>query len=90
MSKIISKLSDKKLNKILELRGSELDFYVLRYDTKTTEYNNYIVFKTYENALKEFYDTEPNYKDERVELVFAPLIEDDEFLDNEVIIYKIW
>lgn len=60
-------------------------WYVLRYDVKTTEYKNEIVFKTYKQALKEFKNTMPHDENERVELMFAP-----KNGDNIVAIYKTW
>jgi len=69
-------------------RADVKDWYVLKYDTKTTEYNNEIVFKTLDEAVKEFSETEPSYADERIELIFAPEIDDPDYGDNVVINYK--
>ena len=70
---------------IINDRGNELDFYVLRYDMETTRYNNEIVFKTYDEAFNEFCNTTPNYKNERVELIFSPQMGDTEYSDNELL-----
>jgi hypothetical protein len=72
----------------IRLRKNELDWYVLKYDVKTTEYNNEIVFKTLDEAVKEFSETEPSYADERIELIFAPEMDDPDYGDNVVINYK--
>ena len=76
-------------DEILKYRSDDKDFYVLRFDTVTTYYNNEIVFKTYEEALEEFNNTNPDYKEERVELIFSPELEDVTFDDNEMLMYKL-
>ncbi|MBR3208904.1 MAG: hypothetical protein IKF82_01415 [Bacilli bacterium] len=78
------------INYALQKRGLNLDWYVLRYDVETTEYNNEIVFKDIIEAYEEFLNTEPNYPNERIELVFAPSDEDEEFGENMVINYKVY
>ena len=78
------------INYALQQRGLNLDWYVLRYDTQTTEYNNEIVFKDIIEAYEEFLNTEPNYPNERIELIFAPGDEDEEFGENMVINYKLY
>ena len=83
------------MNKDLEIvreailkRADYKDWYVLRYNLKTTEYNNEIVFKTYNEAVEEFKNSLPNNEDERVELIFAPEKNDKEFFDNILIAHK--
>ena len=71
-------------------RAKEKDWYVLKYDMRTTEYNNEIVFKTMEEAYQEFLATESNYPEERIELIFAPSLDDPEFGDNIVVNYKLY
>lgn len=73
---------------IIENRKNELDWYVLKYDLKTTDYNNDIVFKTYEEALKEFNQTKSSYKDEKIEIIFSPQEDDPLYYDNELILEK--
>jgi hypothetical protein len=81
--------TDKKIARAaVKARANAKDWYVLKYDTKTTDYNNEIIFKTLDEAVKEFSETEPSYADERVELMFAPEDGDPDFGDNVVINYK--
>ena len=81
--------TDKKIAKAaVKARANVNDWYVLKYDTETTAYNNEIVFKTLDEAVKEFKETEPSYKNERVELMFAPEDGDPDFGDNVVVNYK--
>jgi len=81
--------TDKQIAKAaVKERANVKDWYVLKYDTETTEYNNEIVFKTLDEAVKEFNETEPSYKNERVELMFAPEDGDPDFGDNVVVNYK--
>jgi hypothetical protein len=81
--------TDKKIAKAaVKARAEVKDWYVLKYDTETTAYNNEIVFKTLDEAVKEFSETEPSYKNERVELIFAPEDGDPDFGDNVVVNYK--
>lgn len=69
-------------------RADKKDWYILKYDVKTTEYNNEIVFKTLDEAEEEWKKTEPSYKDERIELIFSPEENDPEFGENLLIKYK--
>lgn len=72
----------------VEMRANKKDWYVLKYNTKTTEYNNEIVFKTLNEAYKEFMNTNPTCLDERIELIFSPDRDDTVFSDNIVVNYK--
>lgn len=72
----------------VEDRYQDNDWYVLRYDTKTTEYYNEIVFMTFDKALAKFKRTKPTHENERVELMFAPEQSDPEYFDNIVVKYK--
>ena len=69
-------------------RADKKDWYVLKYDVKTTEYNNEIVFKTLDEADEEWKKTKPSYQDERIELIFSPEENDPEFGENLLIKYK--
>lgn len=69
----------------IEERKNENEWYVLKYDVETTGYNNDIVFKTYDEALKEFDATNPSYENERIELIFSP---DEEYGDNMIVMSK--
>ena len=81
--------TDKQIAKAaVKERATVNDWYVLKYDTETTAYNNEIVFKTLDEAAKEFSETEPSYADERIELIFAPEMDDPDFGDNVVVNYK--
>lgn len=80
-------LEDKK-KEIIKERGKELDFYVLIYNTKTTDYLNSIEFQTYEDALKKFYITNTNNIDVVVEIMFSPQKDDEKYYDNVVIMKK--
>ncbi len=59
------------------------EFYVLHYNTKTSEYGNEIVFKHFENAMHIYREEKPHNGDDRVELVYSPIKG-----DNIVIISK--
>lgn len=76
-------------NEIIESRKNKLDFYVLIYNTKTTEYLNDIVFQNYEEALKKFNATNTNDVDVVVEIIFSPKENDEEYFDNVVIRRKL-
>ena len=80
------------LEKAIKVCGTKLDWYVLKYDTVTTEYNNLIVFKTFADAYEEFRKTKPSYKNERIELMFAPDANDHKlgFEENSVACYKLF
>ena len=72
----------------VESRADKLNWYVLKYDTVSTEYNNTIEFKTLSDAWEEFQRTDSSYPNERIELIFSPYEDDDEFGDNIVVNYK--
>lgn len=61
------------------------DWYVLHYNTKTTEYLNEIVFKTLEEAKKEFNEATFLCDEDRIELIFSPEENDKEYYDNIII-----
>lgn len=71
----------------VRLRKDELDWYVLKYDVKTTEYNNEIVFQTYNEAIEKYNNTHSSYINERIELIFSPK-DDDVFKENELVLSK--
>lgn len=77
-----------EIKEIIKKRGNELDFYVLIYNTKTTEYLNDIIFQNYEEALKKFYATNANDVDVVVEIMFSPQKDDEEYYDNVLIMRK--
>ena len=74
----------------VQSRADEKDWYVLKYDVVSTEYNNTIVFKTLGQAYKEFMETESSYPEERIELIFAPEAGDPDFDENIVVNYKLY
>jgi hypothetical protein len=74
----------------VQSRADEKDWYVLKYDMHTTDYNNPIVFKTMGDAWKEFLETESSYPEERIELIFSPQDDDPDFEDNIVVNYKMF
>ena len=76
------------IDEIIEKRKNYKDFYVLHYDTKTTEYHNEIVFMTLSDAIIEYLGNEPINVNDRVELVFSPEDDDEEFSDNVVLMSK--
>lgn len=76
--------------KAVQSRADEKDWYVLKYDMCTTDYNNQIVFKTMGDAWKEFLETESSYPEERIELIFSPQEDDPDFGDNIVVNYKLF
>ena len=63
----------KEAKHVIETRRHKLEWYVLHYDVKTTEYLNEIEFKFYEDALKEFNNAIPINDDDRIELIYSPL-----------------
>ena len=69
-------------------RSEHFDWYVLHYDTETTDYLNDIEFSNLKDAWEKFKGEEPMSKSDRVELIFAPEFSDDEFEDNVVVTYK--
>ena len=88
MSKIKMVARLKHLEVLKNKRGHLNDWYVLRFDMKTTDYNNNIVFQNYQDAFEKFKGFEPRYKEERIELIFAPTEDDKTYKDNELIIVK--
>jgi hypothetical protein len=74
---------------IIMERRNHLDWYVLHYDTETTAYLNEIEFMTYEKALEKYNKEEPFSSTDRVELMFSPNEDDEEFEENVLIYYKI-
>ncbi len=86
--KCLDNYEEETAHHAVEDRYQDKDWYVLRYDTETTEYYNEIVFQTFDEALKKFKKTKPTHKNERVELMFAPTEDDPEYFDNIVVKYK--
>ena len=80
----------KEAIKAVQSRADEKDWYVLKYDMCTTDYNNKIVFKTLGEAWQEFLQTESSYPEERIELIFSPQADDPDFGDNIVVNYKMF
>jgi hypothetical protein len=80
----------KEAMKAIQSRADEKDWYVLKYDMCTTDYNNKIVFKTLGEAWQEFQETESSYPEERIELIFSPQDDDPDFGDNIVVNYKMF
>lgn len=79
---------ENELKQIINERGNELDFYVLVYNKKTTEYLNDIIFQTYQEALEKFYVTNTENQDVVVELIFSPQKNDKKYCDNVIIMRK--
>ena len=79
---------ENELKQIINERGNELDFYVLVYNKKTTEYLNDIFFQTYQEALKKFYVTNVENQDVVIELIFSPQTDDKMYCDNVIIMRK--
>lgn len=61
---------------------NKLEYYVLIYDKNTMEYQNEIIFTTYDKALKEYNETNVEDKNHIVELIYSPI---DKNLMNEII-----
>lgn len=78
----------KYIEEVIEKRANENDWYVLKYDVKTSEYNNKIVCKPLKEAWEEFEATEPSYDNERIELIFSPNLFDEDYKENAVVNYK--
>ena len=80
----------KEAMEAIQSRADEKDWYVLKYDMCTTDYNNQIIFKTLGEAWQEFQETESSYPEERIELIFSPQDDDPDFGDNIVVNYKMF
>lgn len=80
--------SNDYIEKAIEKRSESKCWYILHYNINTTEYLNEIEFITYKEAC-ESYEKETSYNEEdRVELMFAPEQEDEEFENNVIIKQK--
>lgn len=87
---IIRKINENlDVDYIITKRKNHLDWYVLHYDTETTAYLNEIEFLTYEEALDKYNKEQPLSSNDRVELMFSPTEDDEEFEENVLIYYKI-
>lgn len=82
---IVDYSSQKNVAEAILNRANCKDWYVLKYDLKTTAYNNEIVFKTLKEAEEEFENTQPSYEGERIEIIFSPEESDEEFFDNKLV-----
>ena len=69
-------------------RSEHIDWYVLHYDVDTGDYLNEIEFSNLADAWELFKGEKPYTINDRVELVFAPEFNDEEFFDNIVVNYK--
>ena len=87
---VLTNLDHKEAIQAIQSRADEKDWYVLKYDMHTTDYNNQIVFKTLSEAWEEFIETESSYPEERIELIFSPQDDDPDFGDNIVVNYKMF
>lgn len=58
------------------------EWYVLIYNTKTTEYLNDIVCKPYIDAMIEYGLTEPTSPDIAVEVIYSPDPDNKEYIDK--------
>ena len=72
----------------IKKRSESFDWYVLHYDTKTTDYLNDIEFSTLKDAWEKFKEEEHYNESDRIEIIFAPEFADEEFEDNVVVTYK--
>lgn len=72
---------------IIADRGKYKEFYVMHYDVETCKdsLNEKLEFKTYEDAVDEFNETQPRNKTDRVELIFSP---EENYGDNVLIFSK--
>lgn len=79
---------NEETEEILKERGNFKEFYVLHYNYKTDngDYDT-LNFKTWNEALKEFNETEPRNRDDMVEIIFSP--EDEDYSDNMQMIVKV-
>ena len=58
------------------------EWYVLIYNTKTTEYLNDIICKPYEDAMTEYELTEPSSSDVVVEVIYSPDLNNKAYIDK--------
>lgn len=69
----------------INTRQSELEWYVLHFNVLTTDYENEIIFTTYEEALAKFLKAKPYHCYDRIELIYSPM---DQIKDNVVVFSK--
>lgn len=79
---------DEEMEEILKERSNFKEFYVLHYNYKNDkgDYDT-LNFKTWNEALKEFNETDPRNRDDMVEIIFSP--EDENYSDNMQMIAKV-
>ena len=82
----ISELTD--IEEAVELRGNKPDWYILHYDIKTGEYEDDFNFKPLNEAIEEFKNAKHKNSNDRIELIFAPEDDDEEFGDNILVLIK--
>lgn len=69
----------------INTRQNELEWYILHFNVLTTDYENEIIFTTYEEALNNFLKAKPYHCYDRIELIYSPM---DETKENVVIFSK--
>ena len=65
------------LKKAIKDEPNVKQWYVLRINKPDGDYNNEIEFKTYAEATEEFIAATPKDQNERIELMFAPVVGDN-------------
>ena len=86
---IIQIYDDEDTKEVIKDRGKKKEFYVMHYNPKEGIDSLYekLEFKTYKQALKEFYETPVRKEYGMVEIIFSP--EDEEYSDNMEVALKV-
>lgn len=77
-----SKENVEYVKKAIKERAKQKCWYILHYDTHTGDYLNEIEFMTYDEAYKKFKKEQSYTIGDRIELMFAPFDNDEEFDHN--------
>lgn len=86
---IIKIYDDEDTKEVIKDRGKKKEFYVMHYNPEKGIDSLYekLEFKTYKQALKEFYETPVRKEYGMVEIIFSP--EDEEYSDNMEVAVKV-
>lgn len=82
----IGELAD--IEDAVKTRADKLNWYVIHYNIKTGNYELDFEFKTLEKAIEEFKNAKHKNSNDRIELIFAPEDDEEEFGDNILVLTK--
>ena len=77
-----------EIEEAVDLRADDFDWYVMHYDVFNERENEMIKFETFGEALKRFKNEKFLDGNDRIELIFSPVEEDDIFYENLLILIK--